>query len=546
MSDCSLTKPCIVPAKQGFTLLYKDKFLYSKYNPEKTIMQSLSAVNIQAGTVILCNSPALFYGLKELIAKLPQDSFIIFCEFDSQLNAFSREQLKNYLIENQIHDTRFSFPEVSELYDLPVFINKKNYTFKDGTKLIPSGTYRRFISIDFSAGTQFNTQTYKDLLNSCSSALMTYWTNRVTLTKFGRKYSANLFSNIKILSNTKPITSFLGKINRSIIVFGAGESTDSGINEIRKNWKNYYILCADTALQSLLKAGIIPDGVFIEEAQHVISKAFIGTQKYNFMIFAGITSIPLLHSIFPAERISYFYTEYTTGKFLDNLKKENVLPYSNPAFGSVGLTAVYYALKFRKDPSVPVFVYGLDFSYSLGKTHAKETMAHKNRLMATCRFSSTDNIGAAVNSIATEFADKSNNQFYTTPILKKYSDLFNGFFAGTQNIFDSADTGIPLNIQRHKPYIYETNVLQTESESLSFDKTLSFIKREIEQLTELKNILTGKIQLSENEAQNKITEIAEPREYLYLHFPDGMQFQYNLSFLKRIRTEIDYFLKKMQ
>ena len=43
--------------------------------------------------------------------------------------------------------------------------------------------------------------------------------------------------------------------------------------------------------------------------------------------------------------------------------------------------------------------------------------------------------------------------------------------------------------------------------------------------------------------KEKITQLVQDREYLYLHFPDGHKFAYTQSFLNRVRIEIDYYLK---
>ena len=45
----------------------------------------------------------------------------------------------------------------------------------------------------------------------------------------------------------------------------------------------------------------------------------------------------------------------------------------------------------------------------------------------------------------------------------------------------------------------------------------------------------------------EIENLLSKREYLYLHFPDGYRFEAgNLSFLKRISNEIDFFLKNFE
>ena len=69
-------KPCVVPAKQGFSVSYNQRFLYSKYNPSKLIIDKVSELSILPGTIFLCNSAILEYGIKELCNKLPENCLI--------------------------------------------------------------------------------------------------------------------------------------------------------------------------------------------------------------------------------------------------------------------------------------------------------------------------------------------------------------------------------------------------------------------------------------------------------------------------------------
>ena len=42
---------------------------------------------------------------------------------------------------------------------------------------------------------------YDKLFAVCSDSVMTFWKNRITLTKFGRRYSKNLFENLKYITD---------------------------------------------------------------------------------------------------------------------------------------------------------------------------------------------------------------------------------------------------------------------------------------------------------------------------------------------------------
>ena len=70
-----------------------------------------------------------------------------------------------------------------------------------------------------------------------------------------------------------------------------------------------------------------------------------------------------------------------------------------------------------------------------------------------------------------------------------------------------------------------------------------FFAKEKEKLVRIKNILTGTEKLSSETIEETLTKLITSSDYLYLHFPDGWQFNYTQSFLNRIRNEVEFFLK---
>ena len=526
-------KPCAVQkieTSQGFSILYKEHYLYSKYNPSKNIITTVEKLQLLPGTIILCCSPLLGYGISELLNKLPENCLIVLCEAETALYDFSDQQGCLNFSDKRILKCR---PE--KLLDLPL-------TLYD---LARSSLYKRLIRIDLSAGTQFHKDFYDQLFAASTDSVMTFWKNRITLAKFGRRYSKNLFENLHYLAESKAITDYFQAVEKPIIVFGAGESTQTFLNKYKDSISNCFVLCADTALQPLLKNGIKADGVFVEEAQSLIVKAFTGIPD-DIHIFAGLSSIPNLVHKYGAKNLSYFFTEYTQADFLDNLKSKNFMPPANKPFGSVGLTAVYYALKFRKDDSIPVYVTGLDFSYSTGVTHTKGALAHLLRLITTNRIQSIKNYAAAFGTATEKFTDKSGKTFITTPSLKNYANMFNSFFSDEKNLFDAGESGIPLKIPQAIPQVFYSkeqiisNSTYTEKQKTEIKE---YLENERQSLEYLRDLLTGKTSFTGEELTKQIIEFAEHREYLYLHFPDGWRFSTNQSFLNRIRTEIDFFLK---
>ena len=511
------TKPCLVQTSQGFTVSYKEKFLYSKYSPQKSILQLIQNTNPISQTIFLCISPVLSYGLKELSEKLPEDCILLGCEFDKELFDFEQQHISDY---DDIKN--FSFLSPDELVNLGPILTNRNVSLKSGFTLPSPGTFRRIIRIDFSAGNQFHLPLYEQLVENATSAIMTFWANRVTLVKFGRKYCSNFFQNLKVCDKTIPIQKYFNSVEKQIIVFGAGESAADGIKMIlshKDGQSAFYILCADTVLQPLIASGIEPDGVFIEEVQNVISKCFIGTQNSNTHVFAGLSSIHAITRFFKPEQISFFTTEFVQADFIDRFDKMGILPPKNKPFGSVGITTYYYATLFRKDDSVPVNTYGLDFAYSAGRTHTKGAMADNARFLTSSRLKPDANFGAAFN----EPAFKKNEKMYTTPIMARYAQIM-------RHCEEHSDVAI------HEKESIDTDGLPRFARN-------DIIQKERESLLELKSLFTGKTKLPENQLEEKLTQQIKQREYLYLHFPDGHKFTYTQSFLNRVRVEVDYYLK---
>ena len=430
------------------------------------------------------------------------------CELDDTLFDFIQEN-KNIPEGDFSNIKNFSFITKDELFNLGPDIIKQN-----------PGTFRRIIRVDFSAAAQLNSQAYDKVVQNVTNALMTYWANRVTLVKFGRKYCTNFLKNLAILEQTTPIQNYFRAYEKPILVFGAGESAQDGINHIKQtNRDDYHILCADTALQPLLANGITPDGVFIEEAQNVICKCFIGTQSSGIHLFAGLSSVHSITRYFKPEQISYFTTEFTQANFIDRFEKAGILPPKNLPFGSVGITAWYYATVFRKNENVPIYTYGLDFAYSAGRTHTKGALADNARFMTSSRIKNDANYKAAFCEPAFK-----NGDMFTTPILQRYSDLFKALR------------------QAQGPH---ANPVASEPVEGPHSPSL-ILKQEAASLQELKDLLTGQKKLPEDQLQKEITNLICQREYLYLHFPDGHKFAYTQSFLNRVRVEIDYFLKVLK
>ena len=155
-------KPCLVEAKQGFSVSYKNKLLYSKYNPISPIEKSIDNLIIQDGTLVLAFSPVLGYGLDLLIRKIQKNSFLFLIENDFSLYDFSlsctESKIKNFDF-NQSHICYKNLQTQNDIYK--IFNDKK---FLDKIK-----TCKRVIKINLSATFTEQEKFYQDTFNLFSN-----------------------------------------------------------------------------------------------------------------------------------------------------------------------------------------------------------------------------------------------------------------------------------------------------------------------------------------------------------------------------------------
>ena len=544
-------EPCLVKAGQGFSVYYRQRFLYSKYAPQKAILQTVENLPALPETVYLCFSPCLCYGLNELFERMDGTSVIICVEADSALKKIAEEK---------IADLKKNHPETK---------NRIFLTAPDGIeKLVKMpGHYRRVVPVEMSGGTFFYRELYSQVAAFVQNYAASFWKNRITLVKFGRVFSRNFFKNLRRIpsANSVPVKSDI--FTRPIIVFGAGESIEDFLARIQpQTLSKCALIAVDAALPVLLKNKVDPDFVIAVEAQLAIEKAYIGTKSSRAVIIGDLASRPsvLRHS----DKNLYFYSEYTESAFLQEAEKQHILPVKLPPLGSVGLAAVYLALLMRSEASVPVFFTGLDFSYSEIFTHARGTPAHTNRLIKTNHFKKIENYDAAFKADAKKIRSTGteNKPLITDTALSNYANLFTAFFEKIPNLFDARSKGLDLNLPHATTAqideLCRTFVPKTAGEYNSLfkqkendfnsaeEKTQSFLKVQKTALMRIKELLSKGQNACPPPApdlQTELDSLLSGREYLYLHFPDGYKCDTkNLSFLKRVRSEIDFFLKDLE
>ena len=538
----------MVQAKQGFSVSYKNKFLYSKYNPQATIEKLISELTIPEGTLVIVNSPVLFYGINLLINKLSENSFILAIEHDKNLYDFSIECAKSNFNKVQNEISNFIYLNLQTQNDILSLFNNKNFTNK-------IRCCKRAIKINLSAIINEYEIFYQNIFSYFTNYISQFWKNRITLTKLGKLYSKNIFLNLPKISNSKNI--IFNSIEKPILVFGAGTSLDKTIKDFESakiSLNDFFIICVDSALKPLLNYGITPDIVVAVESQLANEKAFIGTKNIPYLLISDLTSRPNINN-YHKKNISFIFTEYCNANFLDTILKLNLPIKKFIPLGSVGLYAIQLAINLRKSHS-PIFFTGLDFAFTLDNTHCKDAPASFTKKINSNRINSSINVLPAYKIGTTKFNLNEKNIF-TDKALLNYANQFIELFYDAKNFYNISDVSIfnCLELNSHKIQTIKPNEIINKLENKNIDKHFdnknfyqsvknnldikNYLLNEIDSLNKLKeNLSTG------NESIEKIKEQIDLHDYLFLHFPDGNNgAKTDTSFLKRVRNEIDFFLK---
>ncbi len=537
-------KPELVSTDSGFSVFYQNKYLYSKRNPKKSILSIIDKTTVLEQTLVLCISPILGYGLEELLAKTPENSIILTVEKDQALMDLFLQSID----ENKLSNKKFIYLKTNSIANFleeiePEIINKQ---------------IRRMIKIDFSGGANLNKEFYNELTDKTGEFISRYWINRLTLIQFGRNYARNFFKNFSSIaksSKTKNAPEFtfinLNSIKKPILVIGAGPSLDHSLKFIEKNQNMFFILAVDAA--SGIYPKIKPDAIAILESQYWIQRAFIGLANSKIPLLMDLTTNPKI-AYATGGKVALFYTEYIKNDFFRKIDQKQLLPIKMTPMGSVGLSALELADKLAA-PGIPIFHTGLDFSWGAGLSHTKASYQAKELMSSNSKLNNLYSNFTPSSVTCEKLIGKNQDEVFTTPNLKSYAEIYKAVFSKKNNFFDIGNSGILINsniisleqAEEILTYFYRNNKIEesqvfTNSYSEKKEAITNFLNEEKSKLIELKDSFTGKKEFNEKRVEDLLID----SPYLYLHFPDySNAIKLEQNFLRRLRIEIEYFLKTL-
>lgn len=528
------------------------KTLLSGVDPIRRAERTADAVTVTDRTLYVCPSPLYCYGLERFLARLAAEapnSAVLCVEADPELYELSIKNIPSSVSRNK----KLFITDICDSTCLTALVQG----------LWGARSFRRIDTIRFSGGWQLFPDLYNSLCDTLRREIASEWSNAMTLAKLGRLYIRNAIRNLCLVPRFPSIEN-LTFGSSPVIVLGAGPSLDETLDvmccRFAEEQRPFKIICVDTCLGALKDRNIVPDLVVILESQHWNIRDFFGCRSWNVPFAIDLSALSASARILAGQGF-LFFTPWTELNIFKRLKEACLLPAVVPPLGSVGLTAVELA---RRLTCGKIILCGLDFSFTHDKYHTRCAPGHRGKLNKQNRFYGLLNT-AAYNDYSINAVSKSGIPVFTSPAMKNYRNLFENEFSVDSRLFDIKNSGLPLGIKTLSAeeamlVLNDNKEIENNESNICFGVTgnekevntrlISFFRKELEQLEELKNILTGETAAEREQVNNLITEC----DYLWAHFPDcagnntvdntdNTQRFKELSFLKRLRAEIDPMMK---
>ena len=549
--------------RRGFS--WKGKTLLSGVDPDGKARRIAESISVKDRTLYLCPSPLYGYGLEcllERIAGFP-NSALLCIEAEPELFALAQEHISAPLKSSP----KLRLTDRCDAGTLCALLRQEW-----GPRF-----FRRVELVRLNGGWQLQQTLYDMLAESLRREIALDWGNAITLTKLGRRYIRNALRNLPLI----PRCNSLEQLNFGggpALVLGAGPSLDPFLDGLQSRFgalglpqeRPFRIICVDTCLTSLRERGITPDLAVILECQHWNLDDFAGLSGWNVPAALDLSALPRSGAVLSGG-LFLFFTPWTTLKIFERLAAADLLPPRLPPLGSVGLSAAAIARRLTQGPIITA---GLDFSFTPDSYHARSTPGHKSKLRRQTRFTGILNADAAFGAAVTGAVSKTGAAVLSTPAMRNYRDLFEREFGGMAHngsrFYDIEGSGLPLGVNTLSPeaafdMLSEERNLTTEYTefhgeeielvskppctpwSINLEK---FIKDEQNRLMRLRDMLTGAVAMD----GDALAALIDECDYLWAHFPDyagtdrrpdkaALSGGAALSFLNRLRVEIDPFLK---
>lgn len=447
MSEIAFETPLLIPSPAGFRISYRGRDLLPS-SAENAALKKVQSIEFTTDTLFVLCSPLLWYGVAELLKRLPDNATLVVIEVDPKLrNLFNWEQASLSLPDH----AKLRISKSSKVLEICFDILRE---FKRST--------RRVSFLSLNAGRLVNSGLYSEIQHRTELELLRFWRNRNTLLHMGPLWIRNLISNLIDPTERTNIAYFPRKSH--IVLCGAGPSIVASIPLLRSCRGQVFIVAVDTALPILSAHHLIPDLVVALEGQIANLQDFIPDASKVPALAYDISSNPVVPRSCSKAKLWTFSSHFAEGKHWQKLEEANLLPTVIPPLGSVGVSALYLCQFIAKKQ---VYLTGLDFGFGPGLTHGVHSPSYLRYLKSMNRLTGSFSEVTSLSEKTVIVAGLNEQKIFTDPVLTSYRDSLNEVISylvslGLQ-LYDIRSSGLELDVQRLEDQSFMAMVAQDTS-----------------------------------------------------------------------------------
>jgi len=309
---------------------------------------------------------------------------------------------------------------------------------------------------------------------------------------FGKRWFSNIIRNIVLAENqsgiVRPVT--------NAVVCAAGPLLDSQIEELKAlkpgretGYDNICIISTDTALGSLLNAGIKIDAIVSIDCQHTSLEHFAGYDISNIPLFLDLVSPPLLFPL--SSKCVFFAGGHPLGKFISVFFKEFT------GIDTSGANVTYAAVSLAEQLGAKnIFVFGADFAYPQANLYTKGAYFYPVLRRRESRFApvSTRIFDFLFRNKTLKYIKQDDSFYYQTDTLRMYKQRLEektrNSGANITAVTGRTANGITVNMREGRVFKYQSNVTKLFSTGRSragVKEFLNFYRKNIEQFPAFKS-----------------------------------------------------------
>lgn len=371
----------IIPSKTDssvFTAKHDDLFLHSAYAPiketEKLLngeMQKYSDQQLNDFSAVVLYGTGLGYLLQQVFDKFPKKTII--------------------LVEPDINFISASFfaCDLSKIINSNRCILCFECTIQAVLKIVENFSIENCLFIEQKQYTNHANHYFTDLSKLIERNKQKKQINNKTLKTFSSLWFSNMSHNAKQIVNLEGITHFQDKAqNLPTILIAAGPSLQKILPHLQELKKKAILVCVDTALRSVIEAGVEPHFVVLTDPQYWNCRHLDRLHCKETILITDLTAHKSVFR-FDCKQILLCSSIFAFSKYIES----RVDPKGSLGTGgSVASTAFDFCHYIGSNQ---IFLAGLDLSFPNKKTHIKNSTFEQKTFITSNKIANSETMAAS-------------------------------------------------------------------------------------------------------------------------------------------------------